>query len=544
MTTGQFQPPFPHNEPINSYAPGTAERTQLQAELQKRIEEVVEIPMVINGHEVYTKDKKSYHPPFDHQRTVAHYYEASADEIKAAIGACLDAKPAWEAMSWEHRISIFRKAAELISGPYRDRMNAATIIGQGKDVHQSEIEAIMEMCDFLRFNAYYAWQIYSDQPMHSPKPSWNRTDWRPLEGFLYAVTPFNFSAIAANLPSAPAMLGNCVVWKPSPSQIPAAHVIMEVFREAGLPDGVINMVMGDAEKITDHCLGHSMFAGLHYTGSIEVFKGLWKKIGSNIERYHNFPRIVGETGGKDFIIAHQSARPRQVATAITRGAFEYQGQKCSAVSRVYLPDNIADEVLAFLKEDLDSIKMGSPLDFSNFVGAVIHERSFDKLARYIDQARKDEQAEIFYGGTYDKSEGWFIHPTVIRTTDPYYATMVEELFGPVVTVYTYPAREFEKTLEILDSTSPYGLTGAVFSQDRNMLSLAEEKLRYAAGNFYLNDKPTGSIVGQQPFGGARGSGTNDKAGSWLNLTRWLSARSIKENFVPPEDYRYPVLGNE
>jgi 1-pyrroline-5-carboxylate dehydrogenase len=539
-----YQPPFPQNEPIYGYAPGSPERARLEAELERQMKQVAEIPMIINGQLVYTKRQKPYHPPFDHQKTIAHYYEVGEEEVTAAIGACLDAKPAWEAMPWEHRISIFRKAAELISGPYRDKMNAATMIGQGKNVHQSEIEAIMEMCDFLRFNAYYAWQIFSDQPLHSPKPTWNRTDWRPLEGFLYAITPFNFSAIAANLPSAPAMVGNCVVWKPSPSQIPAASVIMEVFQEAGLPEGVINLVFGDPDLITDRCVAHKMFAGLHYTGSTGVLKSIWRKIADHIDTYHSYPRIVGESGGKDFIVAHRSARPRQVATAITRGAFEYQGQKCSAASRVYLPDNIAEEVLQRLKEDLDSIKVGSPLDFSNFVNSVIHERAFDKLAAYIDQARSDSEAQIFYGGQYDKSTGYYIYPTVITTTDPYYATMVEELFGPVVTVYTYPADEYERYLDIVDSTSQYGLTGAVFAQDRSALVLAEEKLRHAAGNFYLNDKPTGSIVGQQPFGGARGSGTNDKAGSWLNITRWLSARSIKENFVPPEDYRYPFLGDD
>lgn len=481
-------------------------------------------------------------PPHDHQHIVGHYHTAEKSHIDDAIASCLEARETWANLTWEQRAAIFLKAAELIAGPYRAKINAATMIAQSKTIHQAEIDAACEFIDFLRFNVEFMSQIYEEQP-DSAEGIWNRVEYRPLEGFVYAITPFNFTAIAGNLPASAAMMGNVVLWKPSDSQVYSAKVIMDVFEEAGLPKGVINMVMGDPVMITETVLASPDFSGIHFTGSTHVFKSLWKQIGNNIHTYKTYPRIVGETGGKDFIIAHPSAKPKQVATAMTRGAFEFQGQKCSAASRVYLPKSSASEILEFVKKDVESFnKPGSPEDMSNFITAVIHEGSFDKLAAYIDQAKKDPQSEVVIGGGYDKTVGYFIEPTIIVTTDPHYTTMETELFGPVLTVYVYDDADWSKTLELVDSTSEYALTGAVISTDRYAIDEATKALQNSAGNFYINDKPTGAVVGQQPFGGARASGTNDKAGSAQNLLRWVSPRLIKETFVSPEDYRYPFLG--
>ncbi len=480
-------------------------------------------------------------PPHDHQHQLGVYHKASKEHVEKAIKSALEAREKWANLEWEQRAAVFLKAAELIAGPYRYKINAATMIGQSKNIFQAEIDSACELIDFLRFNVEYMSRIYEEQPESSAE-AWNRLEYRPLEGFVYAVTPFNFTAIAGNLPSAPALMGNVAVWKPSDSQVYSAQVIMEVFKEAGLPDGVINMVMGDPKMISDTILENADFAGLHFTGSTTVFKNLWQQIGNNIHKYKSYPRIVGETGGKDFIIAHPSARPKQVATAISRGAFEFQGQKCSAASRVYIPKSMWEEVKNYVVEDLKSFKMGSPEDMSNFITAVIHEASFDKLAKFIDAAKEDKDAEIVVGGNYDKSKGWFIEPTVILTDNPRYSTMCTELFGPVVTVYLYEDDKWSETLKEIDTATDYALTGAIFSQDRYAAAEATKALQNAAGNFYINDKPTGAVVGQQPFGGARGSGTNDKAGSILNLYRWISPRTIKETFVSATDYRYPFLG--
>jgi 1-pyrroline-5-carboxylate dehydrogenase len=482
-------------------------------------------------------------PPHELKHTLGHFCKGDESHVNAAITAALDAKQAWENMPWQERAAIFLKAADLLSGPYRDKINAATMLCQSKNVYQAEIDAVAELIDFLRFNVQYMTEIYAQQPNSVPG-IWNRMEYRPLEGFVFAITPFNFTAIAGNLPSAPAMLGNTVIWKPAESQIYSAAVIMEVFQKAGLPPGVINLIYVDGPLAGDIIFNHADFAGLHFTGSTGVFQHLWATIGKNISKYKSYPRIVGETGGKDFVIAHPSADPIEVATALVRGAYEFQGQKCSAASRAYIPKEIWDDVREKLLADIKSLKMGTTEDFSNFVNAVIDERAFDKISGYIAQAKKDDNVEILIGGGCDKTEGYFIEPTVLLTTDPHYRTMEEEIFGPVLTIYVYDGKDYAETLDLLDQTSPYALTGAVFSKDRAAAILASEKLRHAAGNFYINDKPTGSIVGQQPFGGARGSGTNDKAGSVLNLYRWISARSIKENFVPPTDYRYPFLGEE
>ena len=540
MPKGIFPIPYPENEPVYNYAPGSFERKELKDAVQKLKSKEIDAPMYIGGEEVRTGNTVRMAPPYEHKHTLGHFHEGEKKHVENAIDAALDAKQAWENLSWEHRASIFLKAADLIAGPYRAKINAATMLGQSKNAYQAEIDAACELIDFLRFNVYYMQEIYAQQPDSSPGV-WNRLEYRPLEGFVFALTPFNFTAIAGNLPSCMAMLGNTVVWKPAYSQIYSAQVIMEVFRKAGLPDGVINLIYVDGPTTGDVIFNHEDFAGLHFTGSTGVFQKLWQTIGENITKYKTYPRIVGETGGKDFIVAHKSAPAKEVATAITRGAFEFQGQKCSAASRVYIPSNIWDDVKTYLGEDLESVKMGSPEDFTNFVNAVIDENAFDKIANYIDQAKEDGQ-KILFGGNYDKSEGYFIEPTVILANDPEYTTMCEEIFGPVVTIYVYDAEEdFEDLLELVDSTSPYALTGAIFSNDRYAIELATKKLVNAAGNFYINDKPTGAVVGQQPFGGARASGTNDKAGSYLNLLRWLSPRTIKENFNPPTDYRYPFL---
>ncbi len=542
MSTGFFQVPYPINEPVKSYEPHSPEREEVLRTYDQMYNITVEVPLKIHGENISTGDVAGMSPPHEHQHSLGTYHKAGKQHIQAAIDSCLEAKSAWEGMSWENRASIFLKAADLLAGPYRARINAATMLCQSKTIHQAEIDAACELIDFLRFNVYYATGIYSEQP-ESSEGIWNRVEYRPLEGFTYAITPFNFTAIAGNLPTCMSMMGNTVVWKPSDSQVYSAMVIMEVLEEAGLPPGVINMVMGDPVMITETILNSPDFSGLHFTGSTQVFKNLWTEIGSRIHNYRTYPRIVGETGGKDFIIAHPSSHPRQVATAIIRGAFEFQGQKCSAASRVYLPQSLADSVMEEVKKDLDSMQPpGSPADMKNFVTAVIHEGSFDKLASYIQRAQESSEAEVWAGGKCDKSEGYFIEPTVIVTTNPRYETMETELFGPVVTIYVYPDKQWEETLELLDSTSPYALTGAVFSQDRYALETAVNRLRHSAGNFYINDKPTGAVVGQQPFGGARASGTNDKAGSAQNLLRWVSPRLIKETFVSPVDYRYPFMG--
>lgn len=541
MGKGVFQVPQAVNEPVKSYAPGTPEREAVLKEYKRLYNSKIEVPLYIGSEEIKTGDTAPMNPPHDHQHHLGDYHKASKQHVEQAIQAALDAREKWANLEWEQRAAVFLKAAELIAGPYRYKINAATMLGQSKNIYQAEIDSACELIDFLRFNVEYMTRIYEEQP-ESTSDAWNRLEYRPLEGFVYAVTPFNFTAIAGNLPSAPALLGNVAVWKPSDSQVYSAQVIMEVFKEAGLPDGVINMVMGDPKMITDTVLASPEFSGLHFTGSTTVFKDIWKQIGENIHRYRSYPRIVGETGGKDFIIAHPSANPKQVATAISRGAFEFQGQKCSAASRVYLPKSLWPEIKEQVVEDVKSFKMGSPEDMSNFITAVIHEASFDKLAKFIDKAKEDDGVEIVVGGNHDKSKGYFVEPTVILTDDPRYSTMCTELFGPVVTVYLYEDNEWSQTLEEIDQATDYALTGAIFSQDRYAAAEATKALQNAAGNFYINDKPTGAVVGQQPFGGGRGSGTNDKAGSILNLYRWLSPRTIKETFVTPTDYRYPFLG--
>lgn len=541
MGKGFFQVPSAINEPIKSYAPGTPEREEVLLTYKDMYNTKVDVPLYIGSEQIRTKNTATIHPPHDHKHNLGVYHLAEKKHITKAIDAAMDARHKWAKLPWEQRAAVFLKAADLIAGPYRQKLNAATMIGQSKNVFQAEIDSACEIIDFLRFNVEYMTQIYEEQP-ESDEKAWNRIEHRPLEGFVYAITPFNFTAIAGNLPSAPALMGNVTIWKPSASQMFSAKVLMDVFQEAGVPDGVINMVMGDPAMITDTILDSPDFAGVHFTGSTDVFKGLWSKIGQNIDKYKTYPRIVGETGGKDFIMAHPSANPKEVSTSISRGAFEYQGQKCSAASRCYIPKSMWDEVRSNLEEDLNSFKMGSPEDMTNFINAVIHEKSFDKLASYIDQAKKDKDAEVIIGGDYDKSKGYFIEPTVILAKKPKYTTMVTELFGPVVTIYVYEDDKFEETLHLVDETSPYALTGAIFSKDRYAASLATDILQNAAGNFYINDKCTGAVVGKQPFGGARASGTNDKAGSKLNLLRWSSPRLIKETFVPATDYRYPFMG--
>ncbi len=543
MPKGIYKVPRPVNEPVLSYAPGSPERKKLKEALKAARAEEVDIPMFIGGELVRTDDKRPMSPPHDHKHILGHYNYGDAGHVEQAITAALNARAQWAELSWEQRASIFLKAADLIAGPYRAKINAATMLGQSKSAFQAEIDAACELIDFLRFNVHYMSQIYAEQPESSPGV-WNRLEHRPLEGFTFAITPFNFTAIAGNLPSSMALMGNTVVWKPAETQIYSAKVIMDVFREAGVPDGVINLIYVDGPVAGDIIFSHPKFAGLHFTGSTGVFKHLWKTIGKNIDEYDTYPRVVGETGGKDFIVAHKSADAKSVATAITRGAFEFQGQKCSAASRAYIPSNLWEDVKKYVQEDLKSVKMGGTEDFSNFFNAVIDEKAFDKIAGYIDKAKNNSLNEIIAGGNYDKSKGYFIEPTVVLTKDPQSLTMVEEIFGPVITIYVYDAENFEETLHLVDQTSIYALTGAIFSRDRYAIELATKSLVNAAGNFYINDKPTGAVVGQQPFGGARASGTNDKAGSILNLLRWVSPRTIKETFVSPTDYRYPFLENE
>lgn len=541
MAKGFFEVPLAVNEPVKSYAPNSPEREEVLQAYDELYNSTVNVPLYINGKDIKTGNTRTMSPPHEHAHALGEYHLAEKKHIEKSISTALEARKAWAKMPWEQRAAIFLKAAELIQGPYRAKINAATMLAQSKNIYQAEIDSACELIDFLRFNVQYMAEIYADQP-ESSSAAWNRVEYRPLEGFVYAVTPFNFTAIAGNLPASAALMGNVVVWKPSDSQVYSAKVVMDVFREAGVPDGVINMVMGDPEMITDTVLASPDFAGIHYTGSTSVFKGIWSKIGANINTYKTYPRIVGETGGKDFILAHPTANAKQVATAISRGAFEFQGQKCSAASRCYIPKSLWDDVKNFVVEDVNSFKMGSPQDMDNFITAVIHEGSFDKLAKYLDEAKKADTAEIVVGGGYDKSKGYFVEPTVILTTDPKYTTMCTELFGPVVTIYVYEDEKWEETLELVDNTSEYALTGAVLATDRYAISQATDALQNSAGNFYINDKPTGAVVGQQPFGGARASGTNDKAGSALNLMRWISPRLIKETFVTPEDYRYPFLG--
>lgn len=543
MSKGFFNVPYPKNEPIQSYAPGTKERAALKKALEAARGQVLDIPMYIGGEEIRTGAKKPLSPPHDHKHILAHYHEGDRSHVEQAIDAALAAKELWANLNWEHRASIFLKAADLLAGPYRYKMNAATMLGQSKNAFQAEIDSACELIDFLRFNVYFMSQIYHEQPESAPG-IWNRLEYRPLEGFTFAITPFNFTAIAGNLPSSMAMMGNTVVWKPAHTQIYSASVIMEVFREAGLPDGVINLIYVDGPTTGDVIFKHPDFAGIHFTGSTGVFQSMWKAIGTNISTYKTYPRIVGETGGKDFVMVHKSANAKEVATALVRGAFEYQGQKCSAASRAYIPSNLWDDVKKYMIADLKEIRMGGTEDFSNFVNAVIDEKAFNSIVNYIELARKNDLNEIIAGGKYDKSKGYFIEPTVIESKDPASITMCEEIFGPVLTIYVYHSENFEDTLDLVDRTSPYALTGSIISRDRYAIELATKKLVNAAGNFYINDKPTGAVVGQQPFGGARASGTNDKAGAKMNLMRWVSARSIKETFVPPVDYKYPFLEKE
>lgn len=543
MSQGMYH--VPHvpkavNEVVLEYRPGSSERAAVKAAIHELKSKEIEIPMVIGGKQVRTDERIAIHPPHQIKHLLGHYYLGKAEHVTQAIDAALEARPKWQSLSWDNRAAIFLKAADLISGPYRAKINAATMLGQSKNIYQAEIDAACEFADFLRFNVQYMAEIYAQQPT-SGEGVWNRMQQRPLEGFVYAITPFNFTAIAGNLPSAPALMGNVVVWKPSTTQIYSANVIMEIFKEAGLPDGVINLIFVAGSVGGKVMAYHKDFVGIHFTGSNTVFNHIWGIIGANVNIYNTYPKIVGETGGKDFVMVHKSAKVDEVVTALSRGAFEYQGQKCSAASRAYIPDNLWNEVKEKLITDIQSFRIGSVEDFQNFINAVIDEASFDKLASYIDRAKKDAEAEIIVGGGYDKTEGYFIEPTVILTSDPQYITMQEELFGPILTIYVYPQDAYEETLKLVDETSPYALTGAIFAHDRYAISLAVDKLINAAGNFYINDKPTGAVVGQQPFGGARASGTNDKSGSYLNLLRWVSPRTIKENFVPPTDYRYPFM---
>lgn len=540
MSNAIFKVPEPINEPVKSYSPKSPEKLALKQELKAQKAKRVDIPMHIGGKEIRTGIKKEIRPPHETKHLLGHFHWGTAKHAQDAIKAALKAKPDWENLPWENRASIFLKAAELIAGPYRAKINAATMLGQSKNVYQAEIDAACEFTDFLRFNVHYMTQIYAQQPISSPG-IWNKLEYRPLEGFVFALSPFNFTAIAGNLPASAALMGNTVVWKPADTQAFSAHVIMEIFKEAGLPDGVINLIYGDGPEIGRVIFNHPDFAGVHFTGSTGVFQTIWKEIGKNIQGYKSYPRIVGETGGKDFIMAHPSANPKAVATSISRGSFEYQGQKCSAASRVYIPSNLLKEVQKQLLTDISSFKMGTTEDFSNFINAVIDEKAFNKISGYITQAKKDRQVKIIAGGGFSKKQGYFIEPTVILTENPMYRTMCEEIFGPVVSVYVYPEKKYSETLDLVSQTSMYSLTGALFSQDRYALELGIQKLRHSAGNFYINDKPTGAVVGQQPFGGGRASGTNDKAGSLLNLLRWVSPRTIKETFIAPLDYRYPFL---
>ncbi len=540
MTFGTFQPPARQNEPVREYRPNSPERKAVQEALKAARSREIDIPMYIGADEVRTSTKIRMSPPHDHAYTLGYFSEGDATHVQQAIDAALAAKENWSKLPWEHRAAIFLKAADLLAGPYRAEINAATMLGQSKNVYQAEIDAACELIDFLRFNVQYMAEIYSQQPNSSPGV-WNRLEYRPLEGFVFALTPFNFTAIAGNLPTSAAMMGNTVIWKPAYTQVYSAHVIMEVLKKSGLPDGVINLIYVDGPVAGEIIFNHPDFVGIHFTGSTEVFQNIWKTIGQNINKYKSYPRIVGETGGKDFVLVHKSAHAEEVTTALIRGAFEYQGQKCSAASRAYIPRSMWGQVKKTMQEQLAQIKMGVTEDFTNFINAVIDEKSFDKISAYIDQAKQDSTVEIVAGGNCDKSKGYFIEPTVLRVDDPKYSTMCEEIFGPVLTIYVYKDEQFEEVIDLVNTTSPYALTGSIFAKDRYVIDRVSSLLENAAGNFYINDKPTGAVVGQQPFGGARASGTNDKAGSFLNLLRWLSARTIKETFVSPTSYQYPFL---
>jgi 1-pyrroline-5-carboxylate dehydrogenase len=540
MNFGYFSYPTPANEPVLNYAPNSAEKINLKKALAELKSQEVDIPMYIGNKEVRTNKKVAIHPPHETKHTLGYFSAGDESHVKQAIDAALAAKASWENMSWENRAAIFLKAADLLATKYRGYINAATMLGQSKNAYQAEIDASCELIDFLRFNVHFLSEIYKQQPVSSPGMH-NRMEWRALEGFVLAVTPFNFTAIGGNLPTSAAMCGNVVVWKPANTQIYSAQMFMRVLKEAGLPDGVINLIYVDGPTIGKVCFSHKDFAGVHFTGSTGVFNTMWKTIGENMKLYKSYPRIVGETGGKDFVIAHKSADVDTVVTALLRGAFEYQGQKCSAASRAYIPSNIAAQVKKKLVAGVESMKMGTTEDFTNFINAVIDEKSFNNIKAYIDKAKRSKSASILVGGKCDSKDGWFVQPTIIETTDPKFTTMCEEIFGPVLTIYVYPANEFEKAMELVDTTSPYALTGAVIATDRSVIDAATARLRHSAGNFYINDKPTGAVVGQQPFGGARGSGTNDKAGSMINLYRWLSARTIKETFNAATDYRYSFL---
>ncbi len=536
-----FQPPLPRNEPVHDYAPGSPDRARLQARLRAMAGEVADLPLVIGGQEVRTQQRLPVVAPHDTRHVLGHAHQGGGTEVEAAIEAATRAHAAWAATPWEERAAVFLRAAELLSGPWRDTVNAATMLGQSKTAYQAEIDSAAELCDFFRFNVAYLPKILEEQPV-SPAGTWNRMEYRPLEGFVLAITPFNFTSIAGNLPSAPALLGNTVVWKPSQLASLSAHYLMELLRVAGLPDGVINLVQGAPAELVQAAIADPGLAGIHFTGSTTVFQGIWSQVAENLPRYRNYPRLVGETGGKDFIVAHASAEVEPLATAVLRGAFEYQGQKCSAPSRLFVPESLWPALSERLRDELPSIKMGDVEDFSNFMGAVIDQRAFKRHREAIAEARTSSAYEVIAGGGTDDGTGWFVEPTVIRSDEGTSRLMREELFGPIVTAHVYPDADYEKTLEVVDTSTPYGLTGAVFARDRAAIQLAGDRLRYAAGNFYVNDKPTGAVVGQQPFGGARASGTNDKAGSVWNLIRWVSPRAIKETFVPPEDYRYPFMG--
>jgi len=535
-----FRPPHPHNEPVHDYLPASPERDRLKRRLDQMRSERIEIPLVIGGKDVTTGDLKQAVMPHDKEHVLADVHQGGAEHVEQAIDVAAKAWEDWSRWAWEDRAAVFLRAAELLSGPWRDTLNAATMLGQSKTAHQAEIDAACESIDFLRFNVEFMCRIYAEQPISSPGV-WNRLEYRPLEGFVFAVSPFNFTAIAANLTSSPALMGNTVVWKPAGTAMLSAYYLMRLFQEAGLPDGVINLVYGSGATIGDAALASSHLAGIHFTGSTPVFNGMWRTVASSMERYRNYPRIVGETGGKDFIVAHPSADVDSLATAIVRGSFEYQGQKCSAASRVYAPSNLWPELRERLQEEVATIKVGDIADFGNFMGAVIDGSSFATQKQAIEEAKTHAGTKIVVGGGYDDSQGYFVQPTVVETTDPDFRLLRDELFGPVVTTYVYDEKRWDDTLDLIDRTAPYGLTGAVFSEERSAIDDAAAKLRYAAGNFYVNDKPTGAVVGQQPFGGSRASGTNDKAGSLWNLIRWVSPRSIKETFAPPRDYRYPFL---
>ncbi len=540
---GNYRIPYPDNEPILSHAPGSPERAELKKALAELKSRKLEIPMIIGGQPVTTSEKVKITSPHDHNLELGFYYKGGKKEIEMAIAAALEAKQKWVNLPWEQRAAVFLKAADLLAGPYRSIINAATMLSHSKNIFQSEIDAVAELADFFRFNAYYMQEIYDMQP-ESSDTIWNYMDYRPLEGFVFAVTPFNFVSIAGNLPTAPAMMGNVSIWKPASSVFYTAHIIMKILKEAGLPDGVVNMITARGADVGELVMKNRHLAGIHFTGSTGVFQSMWKTVGENIANYKSYPRIVGETGGKDFVFVHNSAAPIEVSTALLRGAFEYQGQKCSAASRAYIPESLWDDIKEMLIRTVGELKMGSPEDFTNFINAVIDESAFNDITGFIDYAKTSKDCEVIIGGNYDKSKGWFIEPTVVVTTDPKFKLMEEEIFGPVLTIYVYKDAYFEKTLHLCDETSPYALTGAIFARDREAVAVANKILRNAAGNYYINDKPTGAVVGQQPFGGARASGTNDKAGSLLNMIRWTSPRTVKEALVPPTDYRYPFMGQD